>query len=164
MRLPPFRLVFCQNAQSANSLEKGSVYIPHHRGRPRQQISYALCYTGAMKDTTNSPGQKRRVGILYGGRSTEHEVSILSAKSVLAAIDTTKFEPVPIGISKSGTWHLDLDLKYLNNPALLSADSRDTDIVTLVPGASAQQLIDVADSRLQERLDVVFPVLHGPLG
>src|ERR1700722_11950969 len=47
---------------------------------------------------------KLRVGILFGGRSGEHEVSLLSAASVLKAIDTTKYEVVPIGITKDGRW------------------------------------------------------------
>jgi D-alanine-D-alanine ligase len=47
---------------------------------------------------------KLRVGILFGGRSGEHEVSLLSAASVLNAIDKTKYEVVPIGISKDGRW------------------------------------------------------------
>src|ERR1700685_3764888 len=48
--------------------------------------------------------QKLRVGILFGGRSGEHEVSLLSAASVVNAIDKTKFEVVPIGITKEGRW------------------------------------------------------------
>src|SRR4249920_2025294 len=49
--------------------------------------------------------QKTRVIILFGGRSAEHEISLLSARNVLAALDRTRFEPVLVGIDKAGRWH-----------------------------------------------------------
>src|SRR5690349_25146216 len=51
-----------------------------------------------------SPSRKLRIGVLFGGRSGEHEVSLLSAASVLNAIDRSKYDVVPIGISKEGRW------------------------------------------------------------
>ena len=68
---------------------------------------------------------KKRVGILFGGMSCEHEVSLLSATSVLENIDREKYEPVPIGITKDGKWYLyegdislikDLCPEYEKNP------------------------------------------------
>src|SRR5207248_10733745 len=57
------------------------------------------------KQTTKKPPKnKLRVGILFGGRSGEHEVSLLSAASILNAIDRTKYEVIPIGITKQGHW------------------------------------------------------------
>src|SRR5438876_11371832 len=57
------------------------------------------------KHTTKKPAKKKlRVGILFGGRSGEHEVSLLSAASILNAIDRTKYEVIPIGITKQGQW------------------------------------------------------------
>ena len=50
--------------------------------------------------------KKRKVAILYGGRSVEHQVSINSAKNVYQYIDKDKFEPVPVGIAQDGSWHL----------------------------------------------------------
>ena len=52
----------------------------------------------------NSKPKKLRVGVIFGGRSGEHEVSLLSAASVLSAIDRAKYEVVPIGIGKDGRW------------------------------------------------------------
>jgi D-alanine-D-alanine ligase len=81
---------------------------------------------------------KLRVGILFGGRSGEHEVSLLSAASVLNAIDKTKYEMVPIGITKEGRWltaeHAERLLKGKSadeNPAQLRAGDPDA-----TPGAA----------------------------
>jgi D-alanine-D-alanine ligase len=87
--------------------------------------------------------KKIRVGILFGGRSTEHEVSIVSARNVLSALDPERFEAVPIGIDKSGRF------RPLSSKALLE---------------SQNPLLEAASSSETAPLDVVFPVLHGPLG
>jgi D-alanine-D-alanine ligase len=111
--------------------------------------------------------RKIRVGIIFGGRSGEHEVSLRSARSVMAAIDKEKYEAVPIGITKEGHWLVGGDpMKALASrvdPRLLkapdsAAEGRALKVVTkeeaaLVPRAST----------LSE-LDVIFPVLHGPFG
>ncbi len=57
--------------------------------------------------------KKLRVGVLFGGRSSEHEVSLLSAASVMQAIDRNKYEVVPIGITKQGLWLTDLHAEQL---------------------------------------------------
>jgi D-alanine--D-alanine ligase len=85
---------------------------------------------------------KIRVGILYGGQSAEHEISILSARNVLAALDRARFEPVLIGIDKSGRW--------------LAQDEQRQ--VAVQPGLPAP--VETA----ARQVDVVFPVLHGTLG
>ena len=98
--------------------------------------------------------KKIRVGILFGGRSAEHEVSLQSAKNVIDALDRQKFEPVLIGIDKTGTWHLHDSTRYLRN-AESSAEiklAQSDQAVALLPGHPSNQV------------DVVFPVLHGPLG
>ena len=62
---------------------------------------------------------KKRVAILFGGRSTEHQISLLSAKNVIGALDLEKFEPVLIGIDKKGRWHLNegaLALMHADDP------------------------------------------------
>lgn len=96
--------------------------------------------------------KKLRIGILFGGRSGEHEVSLLSAASILKAIDKRKYDVVPIGITKSGQWLPPEEAQSLlagsTAPIQLSASS---DLV--------QQ-----SSRLTQTLDVVFPVLHGTFG
>jgi D-alanine-D-alanine ligase len=111
--------------------------------------------------------RKMRVGIIFGGRSSEHEVSLRSARSVIEAIDKEKYEVVPIGITKEGYWLVDNDpMKALASRVdsrLLGAPDvdregraitiADDDVAVLVPKAAS----------LSE-LDVIFPVLHGPYG
>ena len=96
---------------------------------------------------------KSRVGIIFGGRSSEHEVSILSAASVLTAINKEKYEPVPFVIDKEGAWHLaDFDPEGLSE----LTDPR-------IPGvASGARRVSVAD--FDEMTDFAFPMLHGPYG
>ncbi len=95
---------------------------------------------------------KLRVGILFGGKSGEHEVSLRSAESVAAALDKTKYDVVPIGITKEGHW-------------LSAADS-----LKLLPSAgepipSRETAIQLSfDPTARQPVDVVFPVLHGTYG
>ncbi len=109
--------------------------------------------------------KKLRVGILFGGRSGEHEVSLRSAASILKAIDRRRFEVVPIGIAKSGQWLLAAEANALLTGS--SPDSGPTHSV-LALDASASPLA-ISPARLPEpiaakSLDVVFPVLHGTFG
>ncbi|MBN1155260.1 D-alanine--D-alanine ligase [candidate division KSB1 bacterium] len=110
--------------------------------------------------------KKLRVGILFGGKSAEHEVSLLSARNVVQAIDKDKFDLVLIGIEKSGRWQLNDINEYLVNPddpkkvRLIHT----TDEVTLVPGDREKQFINIEKNQYLRPLDVIFPVLHGPLG
>jgi D-alanine-D-alanine ligase len=103
---------------------------------------------------------KLRVGILFGGRSGEHEVSLLSAASILKAIDRKKFEVVPIGITKTGRW-----LTEGNAQALLAGTSPEVlSPVSLAPSDAVTALVPDAVSLGNGKLDVVFPVLHGTFG
>lgn len=111
--------------------------------------------------------RKIRVGILLGGRSAEHEVSLQSAKNVIEAIDRNKYEPVPIGITKKGEWVVfddSLFLQYESDPAkicLLPPKTR----VSLTPWKSNNQLVSLSSTPISlSSLDVVFPILHGPFG
>jgi D-alanine-D-alanine ligase len=104
--------------------------------------------------------KKLRVGILFGGRSGEHEVSLLSAASILKAIDRKKFEVVPIGITKTGRW-----LTEGNAQALLAGTSPEVlSPASLVPSDAVTALVPDAASLGSGKLDVVFPVLHGTFG
>jgi D-alanine-D-alanine ligase len=113
---------------------------------------------------TNST-QKIRVGVIFGGRSGEHEVSLNSAKSVMAALDETKYEVVPIGIDKNGRW-------LTGNPMAALADGVEaTQSATLLPDPESSSLMkmETADSAPTSltavtELDVIFPVLHGTYG
>lgn len=110
--------------------------------------------------------RKLRVGVLFGGQSSEHAVSLASAQSVMAALDPDAYEVVPIGITRQGQWLTGGDpmRDLLAAGGQLTATPPDTSAVVPV----AQQAVVPAGpegaSRELHRLDVVFPVLHGPLG
>lgn len=109
---------------------------------------------------------KIRVGIIFGGRSAEHEVSLQSAKNVIAAINRDKYEVVLIGMDKEGGWHLTGETGYLlneTNPKLIALNKMENELA-LVPGESSRQLINMTKETAISRLDVVFPVLHGTYG
>ncbi|MBD3290281.1 D-alanine--D-alanine ligase [candidate division KSB1 bacterium] len=110
--------------------------------------------------------RKIRVGILFGGKSAEHEVSLQSAKNVVDAIDKEKYEVVLIGIDKSGQWHLNESSNYLlnaDNPKLIALNKA-SEKVTLVPRAEKNELVKLTSNQSAGPLDVIFPVLHGTFG
>jgi len=110
--------------------------------------------------------KKIRVGILFGGKSAEHEVSLLSAKNIVDALDKNKYELVLIGITKEGRWQLEnkesLFLKA-SSTKLISLKSGDN-LMAVVPDSDNRQLISVNGVEMSGQLDVIFPVLHGPFG
>lgn len=102
---------------------------------------------------------KLRVGILYGGKSAEHEISIQSAENVMVALDKDKFTPVLIGIDKHGDWHWDTSTTLLENTAA-AIQTNMTKAVVVLP----EQSLDIGKAIDSTSLDVIFPILHGPLG
>ena len=101
-----------------------------------------------------------RVGVLFGGRSGEHEVSLASAASVIKSLDPEKYEAVPIGISKEGHWLVGAGAQKML-PEVLKSGQR----VVLPADPGAASLVPLGDSRAGSlRVDVVFPVLHGTFG
>ncbi|WP_069815011.1 D-alanine--D-alanine ligase family protein [Streptomyces sp. TP-A0874] len=120
-----------------------------------------------------APERKPRVAVVFGGRSSEHTISVATAGAVLRAIDRTKYDVLPIGITPEGRWVLtadDPDRMTLGGPALpsveqlteaaeggvlLPVDPSVREVVLSEPGSVPKQLGEV---------DVVFPVLHGPYG
>lgn len=109
---------------------------------------------------------KIKVGLLFGGRSAEHEISLVSARYIYQALDKDRYDITLIGIDKTGSWCLQDDAVFLLESAdgTLPALSGNEEKVTLVPGAAKGSLVPVAGGRDERTLDVVFPVLHGPLG
>jgi D-alanine-D-alanine ligase len=106
---------------------------------------------------------RMKVGVLFGGRSAEHEVSILSARNVLAALDPERFEPVPIGITRDGRWIEQSMQRLLHDrgdprAAQLAGEGPE---ISLLPRRREDAHITTARER---GLDVIFPVLHGPQG
>ena len=110
--------------------------------------------------------KKIKVGILFGGRSAEHEVSLQSAKNVAEAIDKDKYDVALIGIDKSGKWLLPNQSQYLLNasdPKLIKLNKENPDSVALVP-QSGGELTNLTAGGTHSSIGVVFPILHGPFG
>lgn len=110
--------------------------------------------------------KKIRVGILFGGKSAEHEVSLQSAKNIVDAIDKNKYEVILIGIDKQGQWYLSEASRFLlhaENPKLIALN-KSNENVALVPKEKENQLVSLSNHRSVGPIDVVFPVLHGPYG
>jgi D-alanine-D-alanine ligase len=113
---------------------------------------------------TQARKPKLRVAILFGGRSAEHEISLLSARFVLESLDTERFEPVLVGIDKDGRW-------LLQDGAHLLAQGRDprqvaldgSTLPVLMPAHPTGALL-TGGATAELAIDVAFPVLHGPLG
>lgn len=109
--------------------------------------------------------RKLRIGVIFGGRSGEHEVSLRSAESIINAIDKTKYEVVPIGITKHGRWLTARNASALLPQAVMASQEQRS--VTIVGDPTRRGLMGLdagEQSRSNEPLDVVFPVLHGTYG
>ncbi|HZV24969.1 MAG TPA: D-alanine--D-alanine ligase family protein [Acidothermaceae bacterium] len=123
-----------------------------------------------LERAPDQPGDRKvRVAVLFGGRSTEHSISCITAGSVLAALDPQRYDVVPIGITREGRWVLasgdpaEFQIQGGSLPevaasdaaVVLAADPTAPELVVSEPGAVARKLVGV---------DVVFPLLHGPYG
>ncbi|MEW2580843.1 D-alanine--D-alanine ligase family protein [Streptomyces syringium] len=129
----------------------------------------------SSETSSHSPDRSRkpRVAVVFGGRSSEHAISVVTAGAVLRAIDRTKYDVLPIGITTDGRWALTADdpermaitdrslpsveglAQSLDGTVVLPVDPADREVVYTEPGAMPKALGEV---------DVVFPVLHGPYG
>lgn len=103
--------------------------------------------------------KRLRVGILFGGRSGEHEVSLASAASVIRGLDPDKYEAVPIGITKEGHWLVGAGAQKML-PEVLKGGQR----VMMTADPTDAALVRLDGSGGGQRLDVVFPVMHGTYG
>ena len=108
----------------------------------------------------NTEKKRLRIGVLFGGRSGEHEVSLASAASVIRGLDPEKYEAVPIGISKDGRWLVGLGAQKML-PEVLRSGQR----VVLPADPNAAALVPLGETHAGAlRVDVIFPVLHGTFG
>ncbi len=113
--------------------------------------------------------RRLRVGVLFGGRSTEHEVSILSAQSVINALDPHEFEPVPIYVDKHGRWRLGASIRELLSPeaerryVLMPPDPTRGGLVAASNAGTLPARAGEARPGLPE-LDVIFSIIHGRNG
>src|SRR5215813_6748962 len=110
--------------------------------------------------------RRMRVGVVYGGRSGEHEVSLRSAASIIRALDRERYEVVPIAITKDGRWLTGPDsLRLLEEAQRTLAPVTEHGVeVMLPPVPSGGALVPAAGGVAASSLDVVFPVLHGAYG
>ena len=106
--------------------------------------------------------KKLRVAILFGGRSAEHEISLISARNIVAAMDKRKYEVIAIGIDKQGRWSYDKGARLLLDDQKQVTPFDDAPLTAILPGAKQSSLVPLGGASLA--VDVVFPVLHGPFG
>src|SRR3977135_3923879 len=108
-----------------------------------------------------TPDNKKRlrIGILFGGRSGEHEFSLASAASIIRGLDPQKYEAVPIGITKEGHWLIGAGAQKML-PEVLKTGQR----VVMSADPSAAALISLDGNSPGPKLDVIFPVIHGTFG
>jgi len=103
-------------------------------------------------------GARLRLGVLFGGRSTEHEVSVVSARSILREADPARFEAVPIGITRGGGWLTEAETRSRLDRIEAGASSSLGD-------EPAPALLDAGDALADlAAVDVVFPIVHGTQG
>jgi D-alanine-D-alanine ligase len=112
-----------------------------------------------MSTAQSSATKKIRIGVIFGGRSVEHEVSLVSAASVINALDKEKYEVIPIGIAHTGQWLSSDDaLKLLKDHSAIEHKPEQM----LVPDPRKQALMTMNDGNgTGKSLDVIFPVVHG---
>jgi D-alanine-D-alanine ligase len=109
---------------------------------------------------------KLRIAIIFGGRSAEHEVSLQSARNVIESLDKNRYESVLIGIDREGRWFLNensIQLMNAGDPKIIKL-SESPHEVALTPNGIRSSLISLSDSTTMSKIDVIFPVLHGPYG
>ncbi|MEU9444234.1 D-alanine--D-alanine ligase family protein [Streptomyces sp. NPDC048304] len=129
--------------------------------------------TENLPHSPEQPSRKPRVAVVFGGRSSEHGISMVTAGAVLKAIDRSKYDVLPIGITREGRWVLTVDepermaITDRRLPAVEElAESTDGGVVLPVDPASREVVYSEpgAVPKALGEVDVVFPVLHGPYG
>ncbi|MFE0353133.1 D-alanine--D-alanine ligase family protein [Streptomyces nigra] len=129
--------------------------------------------TENLPQSPDRPARKPRVAVVFGGRSSEHGISAVTAGAVLRAIDRTTYDVLPIGITQSGRWVLTADdpdrmaITERRTPSVDQlAESHDGGVVLPVDPANREVVYSEPGSvpKALGEIDVVFPVLHGPYG
>lgn len=109
---------------------------------------------------------KISVGIVFGGKSAEHEVSLQSAKNIIDAIDREKYHVVLIGVDKKGSWQINEEADFLLNahdPRTIALKKTEAKIAVL-PGEHQGQIFNYETKQSLPQIDVIFPIIHGTLG
>lgn len=107
---------------------------------------------------------KIRVGVIFGGRSGEHEVSLVSATSIINALDPSKYEVVPVGITKEGKWLSSAEVLHALRSGMTELTAGEK---MVLPDPTRKGLVAVSGpggTQGETRLDVIFPVIHGTYG
>jgi D-alanine-D-alanine ligase len=112
-----------------------------------------------MQVPLNGHSRKLRVGVLFGGRSGEHEVSLASASSIIRGLDPQKYEALPIGITKEGHWRVGEGAQKMLPEVLRTGQG-----VVMSADPTESALMPIDGSARGQKLDVVFPVIHGTFG
>ncbi len=105
------------------------------------------------------------VGVIFGGKSVEHEGSIQSAKHIFLAMNKEKFNPILIGIDRNGKWSI-LDNSFFfehSRSEYFSLNSFNADTIAIVPGGNGK-IINISKNNIEQSLDVIFPISHGGTG
>lgn len=109
--------------------------------------------------------RRLRVALLFGGKSAEHEISLISARNIAAAMDKEKYHVIAVAIDKSGRWFFDEEARHLSASGPAAVELRPRGLAAAVlPGATGKPLVRLSGKRPLAGVDVVFPVLHGPFG
>ena len=105
--------------------------------------------------------RKKRILIVFGGRSAEHEVSICSARSIIQELDRNKYRVFPLAITKKGKW-----LSFYQSAKLLLSPGQKLEELEVEVEGGGRQIGEVIGERLlkENKIEIVFPVLHGPYG
>ncbi|WP_395480104.1 D-alanine--D-alanine ligase [Candidatus Curculioniphilus buchneri] len=110
---------------------------------------------------------KTRVGVLFGGRSVEHEISLQSSKNIIHAINKEKFDIILLGIDKQGVWHIFNKNSYLLNSDHLTLVSLKKSMkdLAILPGFFNNSLVQLnCPDTIPLPIDIIFPIVHGPFG
>lgn len=103
---------------------------------------------------------KKNVALIYGGNSTEHEISIRSARNIAKAMDSSLFETIPIGIGKDGTWYL----KTMNELNAEDVVMQNDQVLAITPGSKDQKFLNISTQKSIGKIDIAFPIVHGTNG
>lgn len=139
-----------------------------------EKLFYSVLVCVSRSNTTIESSQlkedllsKIKIGVIFGGCSPEHEISLLSASNVIRALDPNKYEVTLIGIDKKGRWLLPdpkNPLLDLNRADSVRLNAKSGESLSLIPSQETQLRCEEVSSHSPGKLDVIFPVLHGPLG
>lgn len=109
--------------------------------------------------------KKLRVALLFGGKSAEHEISLISARNIFQAMDKSKYDILAVAIDKQGRWFVDEGARLLRDANAAKVDIDDNKrLIAAAPGDMPKAMTRASSGKTLGPVDVVFPVLHGPFG